>query len=206
MGMQPDQQNLQPDYDFILNSGKKKRSFNLGGGLSVTRLIVVVGGFLVLLIIILAFKSFLSGTSPVTADFDQIVEEQSEIIHVINSDEQNQNGTLSSANQAFSETALLTMTSYETSMVNFLSKNGVKVGSGYTNYYSKAVDNEFASAQTSVDFNSVFINVMSQQLITYNNDLTKTYSNVTSAAGRSILQSQYKGTQLLIRELNQQYS
>lgn len=206
--MQPEQQTVQPDYDFIFNSGQKKSrlKLNLAGKSFTTRIIVVAGGFLFLLIVFLVFKSILSGSSPATVDFDSIVAEQSQIIHIVNSDLVNQNTTLNNANQAFSQTALITMNSYRSSLLKFLSANGVKVGSAYLNYYNKQIDTQFSSAVTSANFNSVFQNVMSQQLINYNNDLIKTYSNVTNNQGRALLQSQYRGIQLLTRELNNQYS
>lgn len=204
--MQPEQQTVQPDYDFIMNSQQKKRALNFSGGSPATRILVVVVGFFVLIIFIVIVKSILSGTPPATSNYFSLLQEQSEIIHIMNNDLQNQNATISSANQAFSQTALLTMTSYQTALVSYMGKIGIKVSKSSLNVSSAKVDADFAAAVSSDDFNSIFQNVMSSELTAYNSNLIQAYSNTAGAVGKNLIQSQYKGTQLLIRELNNQYS
>lgn len=207
--MQPEQQKIQPDYDFILNTGQKKRGLNLGTSPFNSRLLVIVGGFFILLIVFVILKSILSSSSIGVADYDTLLQNQTEIIHIMSSDLQNQNqsAVINSANQAFSQTALLTMTSYQASMIKYLAKNGVKVNaSALKANVSSQIDSQFTSAQSSNNFNSIFQNVMSQQLVTYTSNLVKAYSNTKGSLGRQLLQNENKGTQLLIRELNVQYS
>jgi hypothetical protein len=206
--MQPDQQNIRPDYDFILNA-KQKRGLNLGITSMNRRVVVVIAGFLIFLVFVLIIKNILSGSSVALTDYTSLLQDQSEIIHIMNTDlmNQSQSTVIDSANQAFSQTALLTMTSYQSSMINYLDKNGVKVSKNTLKAnISTQIDSEFSSAQSSNNFNSIFQNVLSQQLATYNANLVKTYSNVKGSAAKNMLLSQYKGTQLLLRELNKQYS
>lgn len=208
--MQPDNQNVQPNYDFIVNPQKPKKSLiNLNQSSTAKRILVVIGAFFALLIIILIFKSILSTSSTSTNDLLAVSQDQNEILHILNNDLQNQsqNNVIDSANQAFSQTAIVTMNSYSDSLKSFLAAHGLKFSSDQlTAKESNAVDSEFSSATSSNDFNSVFVSVMNQQLSTYQSDLTKAYVSVGLASGKKLLKAQYQGTGLLIRELKDQYS
>lgn len=207
--MQPDQNNnVQPNYDFILNPQKpRKAGFSLGGASSSKRFIVAGGGFFLLLIFFLILKSLLSSGSINQSAYLSVLQDQQEILRILTTDLQNQSANINSSNQAFSQTTILSMNSYQASIISYLKTNGITVTpTSLAGKQSSLIDGQLTSAVSATNFNSIFQNIMSQQLLTYNSDLTKAYSSTTGPIGKNILQSQYKGTQLLIRELNNQYS
>jgi len=170
--------------------------------------VIVAAGFILLIILYLIIKALLANPVINNSDYLVVTERQQEMIHILTVDITSSNvGILTPAEQNFVATASLTLGNAQTNTLNFMAKNGDKVNqSSLSNVYSTAVDSDL---QNSINTNTLqveFQTVMQTQLNNYLTNLNAAYSSTKVASGKSLLQSEYKTGQLLIKSLNSQTS
>jgi hypothetical protein len=191
------------EYEFIVNPGKPpRRSLNLlpTGAPPILRVIIAIGGLLVLLILFLIIKGFLSGGGNTDA-LTTVAQDQQQIIHLATN--ATQQTALSPDNLAFSETAQITMTSAQTQLVSYLRTNGHKVGVKTLSLkVSTNLDTELKTAAGNSTYNDTFKQTMRSQLNDYQQALREAYKQTSGPKGRKLLSNQFTGSQLLLQQLN----
>lgn len=168
------------------------------------RIGVVAGGFIVLLILFSVVKGLLSGSGNTPA-LISVAQDQQKIIHVTTSviTPQNDQAVLSDNNKNFAATAQLSMLSAQQQMLLYLKSNGKKVNAKTLNLKINAMtDQQLAASATNSTYDSTFKQIMQDQLSEYQASLKQAYQQTGSAAGRKLINDDYKASQLLLTDLN----
>jgi hypothetical protein len=197
----------EPDYNFILQPPQKRPKLKMisGNGSPLSRLVMVLVGFLILLILFSLVKSLLS-TSPFnTNDLLSVVQRQSEIAHILSTDlaTNNEQTSLNTNNQNFAATALLSINSSQSQIINYLTTNKVKLKTTQIQVIlDPSLDNQLSSSLQSNNFNQTFNQIMQNQLSLYELELSTAYKSTSGPKGKILLKSTYQGAQLLNKQLN----
>lgn len=220
--MQPEQNNIpqpvQPsnpapstvpigsDYDFILSpQSQSKRKITMPGKSPLSRVIVVVVALIVFIILFNVIKGFI-----VTPPFSKqaylaVIQQQSEILHILNSDiTANQVQTsLSNSNINFVASTQVVISSAQGQTLSYLAKNKYKIGTkSVALVIQPSIDTQLTNSLQTNSFSQVFSQVMQNQLQTYEQKLTDAYKTSTGAKGKAMLKAQYQDAQLLLKQLN----
>jgi hypothetical protein len=192
-----------PDYNFIMAPQAPKKRQLIGSGFK-TRLLVLFGGLLLLIILFSVVKGLLT-TAPFNQnDYMAVIAQQQEINHILTTDLDNgQRQDLSLNNQNFAITSQLAISSAQTQLITYLVDNHKKVDPKKLDVdISSSVDTELTNILSTNNFNPVFDQVMQAQLTTYEQKLMTAYGTTTGPKGRALLKSDYSGAQLLIKQVN----
>jgi hypothetical protein len=201
---QPSQQPTPPqhDYSFITDPSKPPRKRLLpGSGSLLGRVIVVSVGLLLLIIVFVVIKGLLSGGSASPA-FVGIAQDQQELIHLATA--AGEESGLNETNKNFAVTTQLSLTSAQTDLLTYLSKNGTKVKEKQLALkISATTDQQLSAAATSNTYNETFNTIMQTKLTEYQKDLQQVYDNkATGKNGKELLSKDYAAANLLLKQLN----
>ncbi len=203
------QPGVNSDYNFILNPEKPKKSIikPTSNNPMINRVVVVVGGLIILFILFLVIKGLISKPAVNTAAFNQVLQDQALIIQVLGQDMQglgNVSSVISTNNKNFQATAILSISSDQSLTINYLKKNGVVVKSANLLVVGSdtVISGNLKNALSSNNFNSTFTSTMEGELNTYKQDLSIAYSKTNGAKGKNLLNNSYKNASLLIKQLN----
>jgi hypothetical protein len=192
----------QHDYSFITDPGKPPRKSLLPGASSLLgRVLLVVGGLLVLVIIFVIVRGALTGGSSVPA-FVGIAQEQEELIHL--TDGADKENSLNEVNQNFAITARLSLTSAQSELIQYMSKNGTTINAKDLGIkISATTDQKLTSAATNNTYNETFKTIMQTKLTEYQKDMQQLYADkATGKTGKALLDKDYAAAGLLIEQLN----
>jgi hypothetical protein len=197
-----------PDYDFIMQQDHKPKTNLLGtlrGGSMPSRIALVLGGLLVLVVIAILIKNVLGGGQAIDVPaMVSVSQDQQELLHLF-SDTTNITGnqTLSISNQNFVATGQLAISSEQSQLISYLKENGHKISTTQLGLkISSTVDNQITASVTASTYDSTFIQIMQTELATYKQDLAVAYNNTKGPRGRALLKSDYAGAVLLIKQIN----
>ena len=192
------------EYEFIVNPGQpKRRSLNLlpSGAPPALRIVMIVGGLFALLIVFLIAKAIFSGGGNTEA-LTSVAQQQQQIIH-LTTDAASQNN-LSSSNLNFSVTAKATLSSAQQQLVTYLQNNGHKVKAKTLGLKISAnLDEQLQTAATSSTYNDTYRQTMQTELSDYQQALREAYKQTSGPKGRKLLNDQFKGSELLLQQLNE---
>jgi hypothetical protein len=193
------------NFDFIMNAGQQPKSslisLSFGNGSSMIKRIALLSGSLFgLLIIFIIFKSLIGGSSVNWTAFVSVAQDQQELIHL--SGEALQQQGLSNLSQNLSATAQVSVSSSQSTMLQYLTENKKKVSTKEVGLkVSPTLDSQLTSAATNGDYDQVYQQIMQSQLTTYSSDLNSAYKTA-GPKGRSLLTSDYKQARLMLNQLN----
>jgi hypothetical protein len=179
----------------VENSGKSLR----------TRIAILGGGLVALLIILNVLKGLLSTSFPLTP-FLSVLQDQQELIHLSTEADQTQTGqaALPATYQGFLATTQLTVTSVQTQLLTYLTNNHQKISPKQLNLkVSTTIDSQLTSAAASGDYTSTFQQIMTSQLNSYTADVRAAYNQTSGKKGHAQLRSEYSQAKLLIKQLDQ---
>lgn len=192
------------EYAFIMDTAKPSTKRSLPGGNSLPIKIGYGAGGLILLIIVLAFgKSLFSGGNNFP-QFITIAADQQELIKLTTTATTSSTTVSTSAKtQAFMYTTQLGITSAQTDTLNYLAKNGKKVGpKQLATKLSATTDSQLIAAQTAGNYETVFHDVMKDKLTDYRSDIKATYATTKGPNGKKLLDKQYGEAGLLLKQLD----
>jgi hypothetical protein len=203
---QPQSGGLSQDYNFIMADSKPPSKLNglLRGSLT-TRILVLLGGLLILLIVFAIVKSLLTTPQFSTADYITVTQQQAEINYILTTDltADTRQAALTPANNNFAISAQLSIASAQSQILTYLKTNHVKVSpKQLTANLDKSVDTQLSNSLTTNDFNQVFVQVMQNELQIYAKDLSRAYNTSRGPKGRTMLINQYNGARLLYKQLS----
>lgn len=199
--MQPQAEQTAPDYSFITNPQQPKRPslFNLGAGSKTLRIVVVVGGFFLLLILFIAFKNILSGSNKSIPALVNIAQDQQELIHLAQNGTQN---AVSGTAKNFSQTAALSLQSEQRQLLVYLKSNGRKVSTGELSLgLSKLTDSQLTAAVSASNFDPTYTSIMKTKLTSYQQALKSAFAQTKGSKGHALLNDDYTASQLLLQQL-----
>jgi len=185
-------------YDFIVNpntSGVKLGFMNGGGFLK--RIMLLVAGLVVVCIVIAIALSALTPKSS-TPGIVSIAERQQEIIRVSTAAAQL---TSSQDAQNFVANVQVSMTSSQQKVLAYLTAHGKKLStSDLAIDHSSQTDTTLANAATANNYDSAVAQNLDEQLQTYESLLQTTYKQTTSPPVRAMLQADFNGAALLLKQ------
>lgn len=190
------------DYEFILNSQKPGRGIRVGrSGGGIKKLWWVVGGLIVVLLVVGLISLFSRGNSGANIDLlTKTAQQQTEIVRVANL-ALAQTGA-SQETQNLATNSALTVSSDLTQLKQYLSKNGhalkdkqLLAGKDST------TDTKLTAANTSGTYDSVYSQVLKDQLTAYQTTLQEAYKATTGPTGQKLLSNAYDNAQLLAKQV-----
>jgi hypothetical protein len=185
-------------YDFFMKPEKPKRS---SGPTSTKGRVIVVAGFaLGLIIIAFIIVGVVSGGSA-TPNLLKVAQDQTEIIRISGLVGQ-QNVT--TATSQFAVTTNASIGSAQLTLLSFLKANGVKYSQKQLGLgHSAATDQQLSTAASASLYDQTFDSVMKAQLQKYSADLKSAYNDNKGSKLRALLNTDYKGAQILLTDISQ---
>ena len=192
-------------YAFITNPEvAAKPSLNLlallNGKSLRTRVIALGGGLVGLLIIFSILQKLFAGSFDLQP-FLVVLHDQQELIH-LTSEGQSGQSALPATYQNFLATTQVTVTSAQSQLITYLTKNQQKISSRDLTY-SSAIDAQLTSSQASATYTATWQQIMTTQLNDYKAALRQTYNQTSGKKGRAQMKSDYTQLALLIKQFNQ---
>jgi hypothetical protein len=208
-GMYPEQQAPAPrndpgsahnPYEFIVNpdAPKKSRGFsNISGNSFVMKLLVVVGGAVIVMLVIGFVINIFFGAKINTGDIIGLAQTETELIRLGGLGV----STASEQTRAAAINTKLTLTTHRTQWTNFLLKHGTKLKDAQLALKkSKTTDTQLAQAKQTTTFDPAYIAIMRTQLQAYITALKDGYANAAGATEKAIFNTQYDQAKTLLAE------
>jgi hypothetical protein len=198
------EQNTQPpqqlDYSFITNPPKPPKK-KLVNPTSVKSKVLVIGGiFVVLLITFSVIKSVFFKSPPIGPALIKVAQQQTELLH-LTTRVRDQPGVTSNL-VASAVTTNLAITTQRAQLVTLLTKAGTKVTpESLALGIDVVADNKLAIAKTTSTYNEVFRTVIKEQFVVYQRTLKQAYDLTNNANTKKILKADNDGVKLLIYQL-----
>jgi uncharacterized protein YpmB len=188
-------------YDFILSPERPHHRFVMpGGGNKLARAAFIGGGLIILLIIFSLLKSIFSNAPDLTP-YVSAAQDQQALIHLAIAAVKQQD--LSVVNKNYSYTAQMSLTSAQSDLTVYLTKNHHKVNKKTLNLkVSAAADTRLTNATAAGTYNSTYHDLVESRLKTYLNNLNHAYQTSSGKKGRALLKDDYSQAQLLLKQLN----
>ena len=189
-------------YDFINEplQDQNSRSILPSNSSLPMRIAIFGGGLVILLIAFVVIKGFLGGGGSSVA-LTTVAQDQEAIIHL--TDNAQQQTDLSDANKNFSATASLSLSSSQSDLITYMTKNGTKVKSKELGIkISKTTDAQLVSAASAATYNETYKSVMHTKISSYMNDLKLAFQETSGPNGQALLNSQYEQAKLLLIQLD----
>ena len=202
--MYPQQPNPTPsnpnDYDFIVNPTAAPRRSLLVGTSVTSRLLIALAGFFMLLILFVGAKNILTSGSGNSAALIKVVNQQQELITITKA-ATNGSQPLSSSSSAVAITTQVSLTSAQSQLLAYLKTNGQKVSKDQLVYVGgSAITAQLAAATSAGTYDLTLQQVLRNQLVDYQSSLKQAYGKTTGSRGRELLQQEYDGATILLRQ------
>ncbi len=200
------EQSRDASYSFITNPGvpPKRSPMEMlpGGGSIITRVGLVVGVIIILVIGVSIFKSILgSGNKTVTAALVNVVQDQQEILNVTKKTPLQQ--SLSSRNQNFAANIQISLGSSQSQLRSYMATNHIKLKASQLSLkISKATNDQLSASAASGTYNDTFSQIMKTKLSDYGTDIQKAYRLEKGKKGRALLNDSYKQISLFETQLS----
>jgi hypothetical protein len=190
LGPSPAPQN---PYEFITNAGKPQKSPGIGGNSTKTRLFVVLGGVLLLIIIGSIVASVLSSAGKGDlADLKNIAAEQQELIRLADLGKEKAGDSVT-RNLAYNTS--LSTTTQQQKLIAYLQTRGVKLTKEQLDVKKKAtVDKELETAASNNRFDEAFSKLLNDSLLKYNQSLSSAYKSATGPKSKAVLEESFNNS------------
>lgn len=203
--MHPEQNYSAPanpgQYDFIVNPGQPKKQNPFTSSSMALRIGLVLGGLLVLLIVFVGIGSMLSSGNSNTPALTNVLIQQQELVRLSDAPK-NDRQSISTANANAAATIELAVTSDSQELRSYMKTAGIKVDPKKLIYpSSKATDEQLAASASAGTYNTTYGDILDTQLTEYQASLKNAYNKTSEKNGREILNKQYDGATLLIKQL-----
>lgn len=189
-----------PDYDFIMNSSRKpaKKPILPSGNSAVQRITIAAGGGFVLLILIMIAFSLFSSDGGKRDAYLSVAQSQSELARIANL------ASTDTSNTAKNITVniALTTTSDQKKLITVLEQNGTKFNSkDLLLKNNPKTDEELTAAKAAATYDTTLLQILDDQLNDYEGALSTAYDLSENQAVRQSLKQAYDNTQLLQKQV-----
>lgn len=166
----------------------------------VFKIIAIVVVVVIVLVLAVGVKNMLSSKPIDTPSLLGVAEDQTELIHLSTAAGPD---AVSQDTKNFAITTSLSIGSQQTQLLAYLKSHGVKGNSKQLSVkQSASVDTELKTANSNSTFDPAFAAIMKAQLAAYQKDLKLAYTKNPGAKARALLNSDYQGTGLLVKQLS----
>lgn len=183
-------------YDFIMNPSvmPPKKSLGRPGG---SKLAYIAGGGILLIVAVFAALSFAGGSSNSPA-LIRIAQQQAEIARVA---ALNYSDINSSSVKSFVISAQLTATSEQTEYLQYLAKNGAKIGAKQIALgMNSKTDTAFEAAKSSGALDTTIESTLQEQLHQYQQTIQSAYGTTENPNTKALLKNFYDETTVLLEQ------
>ncbi len=201
--MQPDQSAAPtpaPNYDFILGPDQKPKRV-IGGGIAgnsfIIKLVVIIGGAVLLMIVGALVVNLLFGDKTKLGDIISLTATEQELIRISTEGKEANDQPIRNA----AMNTQLSVKSHQQDWFSFLALYGQKVApEQLVLKKNAATDKRLASAKQTSTFDPTYTTVMRSQLETYAAAIKTAYNGATSKTERDLLDTQYTDVRLLLEQ------
>ena len=174
---------------------KSKLPFSTGSAKG--KILLVLGIGVVLVIVLVAGASILGGSNNgASTSLLEVLQEQTELTRVA---DLARNNAKQNSTQALATNIQLSVSSAEQQILPLAKKRGVKIDSKYLNAkQNTATDKKLKDASENSQFDTVFVQTMSNQLKAYKDSLSTSYKQISSKKEQLIVKTAYDGAALLL--------
>lgn len=193
-----DPEKTQPNYDFIMNSGKTKKRFSFSGESKKQRIIVLLGGIVAVIVIMIIASSLLGASSKKSNEnIVDLVSYQAELKRVIGLGT-DRSRDVSLKNKAI--TAKFVLDSDNRISLNMMNARGIKAPKNLaTRYSGTATDTLLDNAYKTNDFDAQYEAVYKEKLTNYKTKLADIYPTLNSKE-QAIIKLQNQNAKILLGE------
>jgi hypothetical protein len=195
-GPAPYQQPSPDPYQFIMESPKKQKTpGTISGNPFLMKILLLIGGAIVLLFAIGILVNILFGSRVNVADLTTITQTQQEIIRIA---EEGRAATSQTIKNAAMGTQLA-LTTQQQETLAFLNKNGKEVKGKELNLKkSSTTDKQLEQAKTAGVFDSTYSRIMREKVEAYASQLRSAHGKALGRTEKTLLTQHFNETQLLL--------
>lgn len=188
------------NYDFIMSASKPPKA-PIGGGITkdplIMKLLLIIGGAVGFMIIAAVGVNLFLSSKTNLDDLVAIAQTEQEVVRV---SVEGKNANSQPIKNAAMSTQL-SVKSQQQAWLTFLQKYRRKVkAEELALKKSTKTDQQLTAAQQTSTFDTTYTTVMRSQLDAYAAQLKQAYSGATNKQERTLLNSQYQGVQLLLKQ------
>lgn len=189
-------------YDFILNPEKPKklRKFGFGGNNLFKTIAFILGGAFILMLIATVAANLLAPKTLKKEDVIGLAQTQQELIRVSN---EASGSAVQQATKNLAATVQYTITTQQQASLELLTTKGVKVEKKQLELKQNAdTDQQLATATSTSTFDTVFTQIIENQLNSYASNLKQLYEQGGAGKAESdLFAKQHTEVQLLISQI-----
>jgi len=190
-------QNTNNDQFYFMNDNHspQRNSFSRGNSSTKSRIFVVAGGLLVIIVIAFILNIIISGSkSANNKNIINIIEDQAIMMQI------SSQGITNSKNQTIlnlSATTKLSMASAQSQLIKLAVAEGVPITPSEQAYSSSSVKTSLGSAILNGTFDAAYISNYQSKINLYQNNISIAYNGETKAAMKALLSTLYKQNKIL---------
>lgn len=198
--MQPDYE-APSQYDFILSHGEKpKRSFLPGGNSFKSRVLLVVGGAVVLMLVAFVVMSLFFKGSGQTDKLVSLAAQQTEIARIAELGAKN---AKSPDTRNFAVTTSLALTSSGQDIKELLKKQGRKLDAKeLAAKKNSETDKKLEAAANANRYDEVFLEILNSQLNSYKQAVKELHASSTQKSEKELLNKSYRQAAIILNTKN----
>jgi hypothetical protein len=186
-------------YDFFMAPQQNQKSKIALPGSFKSRIILVIGGIILLVILFSVISSLLNGGPSVQVLQTAVAQDQQEIIRL---SQKGSNTASAAVAQNFAITTQFTLTSAQQDLVAYLGQSGIKLDAKKLGLkQNPKSDQTLATALSAGVYDQTFTQVMTINFNTYLADLNVAYKKTKGTNGRKLLRQDYASAQVLMKQL-----
>lgn len=193
------------DYNFIFGNKPKRSIFSPNSSSMKAKLVVVLGGILIIVIIFSVFNSLFNTPLFNKSDFLRILQDQSQILNITstNLNQQIIQSSISANNSNFAAEVTLVLNSDQSSINSYLKNNGIVFTPQMENLtVSSSYITQLTNAVSANNFNPTFNTIFTSLFDSYLSDLKTAYASEKGPIGKKLLSNEYHNASMLLKMLN----
>lgn len=188
------------NYDFITNPAPVPKRSVVNGSSTLARVVVVLVGLLVLIILFVGAKNILSADGGSSVALAKVANRQQTII-IRTTEALDGTQALSSNSAAVVVTTQVSLTSAQSQLLAYLKTQNQKVTKNQLiDPGASAITAQLTAATTAGTYDATLQQVLKNLLLDYQSTLKQAYEKTSSARGRELLQKDYDGATLLLKQ------
>ena len=202
--MYPQQPNLPPQpsaYDFIVNPAAAPKRRLAGAGSPLTKVLIVGAIVVLLLILFVGIKGALSSSSSSGPVLVKLASQQQELVAISHAAAIGQQ-LANDDDRNLALTTELSITSAQGQLIRYAKLQNQKILPKQLVYpNSKSINAQLAASIAASTYETTFKQILKSQLSDYQLSLKQAFNQTKGPKGRELLNQQYDGATLLLRQL-----
>lgn len=178
----------QGQYDFIFNNQQPKKNMLPGKNPKMTRILLVAGGSIILVLLAIMVFSLLFSGGGSTAELTNIAKQQNELIRIAEIGDKKARG---SDAQNLAATTKLSLKSDQTALLASMGRQK-PLAKVLAQGQKSQTDQLLTQAEQSNRFDEAFIQTLQSQLSDYRQSVKDAYEGTSDAKTKQLLAAQYK--------------